>query len=85
MIKVIAGVLLIASTSTLAAKAEYRFYIKYNIENKRIISIKAEKNTPADIQEKCTEELLKGNASKLLEGAAKGKIGTVNLTYFCSR
>ncbi|WP_335953302.1 hypothetical protein [Acinetobacter higginsii] len=82
----ITGVLLaITSTYALAEKVEYKFNIKYNIENKRIISIRAEKNTPANIQEKCTDELLKGNASKLLEEAAKGKSGTINLTYFCGR
>lgn len=84
MIRVVAGVLLIASTSTLAAKAEYKFYIKYNVENKRIISIRSEKNTPSNVQEKCTEEILNGKKSKLVEVAAKGKTGTINLTYFCS-
>ncbi|WP_159724672.1 hypothetical protein [Acinetobacter proteolyticus] len=83
---VISGILLaITSTYTLAAKGEYRFYIKYNVENKRIVSIRTDKNTPSTIQEKCTEELLNGSVSKLLEASAKGKTGTIGLIYFCSR
>lgn len=85
MIKVITGVLLIASTSALAEKNEYKFFIKYNVENKKIISIKAEKDTPSNVQENCTEKILNRKKSKLLELAAKGKNGTANLTYFCSR
>ncbi|VXA58390.1 conserved hypothetical protein [Acinetobacter proteolyticus] len=85
MKRFITGALLaITCTYALAAKIEYKFYIRYNVENKRIISIKTDKNTPSNIQEKCTEELLNGSASKLLEASAKGKTGTVNLTYFCS-
>ncbi|OEY93955.1 hypothetical protein BJD20_19690 [Acinetobacter proteolyticus] len=81
----ITGVLLaITSTYALAAKAEYRFYIKYNVENKRIVSIRTDKNTPSNIQEKCTEELLNGSVSRLLEASAKGKTGTIVLIYFCS-
>ncbi|WP_111828405.1 hypothetical protein [Acinetobacter colistiniresistens] len=81
----ITGVLLaITSTYALAAKTEYRFHIKYNVENKRIVSIRTDKNTPLNIREKCTEELLNGSVSKLLEASAKGKTGTINLTYFCS-
>lgn len=82
----ITGVLLaITSTYALAAKGEYRLYIKYDVENKRIVSIKTDKNTPLTTQEKCTEELLNESVSKLLEASAKGKTGTINLTYFCSR
>jgi len=81
----ITGVLLaITSTYALAAKAEYKFYIKYNIENKRIISIRTDKNIPANIEEKCTEELLNGSVSKLLEASARGRTGTISLIYFCS-
>ncbi len=79
------ALLVITSTYALAAKTEYKFSIKYNVENKKVVSIKSEKNIPENIQQECTERILSNKEEKMFEVIAKGKTGIINLTYICSR